>query len=179
MRTIAALIAGLLLLAACTGEPDVREPDPTPSASASPTSAPPMPSSQVAEDSPEGATAFVDFWLKASNHSALTGDTDLLENISADECQGCRRYIDLYEQIYEAGGALRGGERTISETTVDYSATGESFVEANVNAAKGQEQQRDDSEVKETPANTVDLTFEIERAESGWILGEIALIEED
>ncbi|MET0821026.1 MAG: DUF6318 family protein, partial [Aeromicrobium sp.] len=80
---------------------------------------------QASEDSPEGAAAFVKHYVDVFNYAAATGDVKELSRLSAPDCEGCQKYIDLYRDTYAAGGYYRGGDwkigvlnlrRTSSET---------------------------------------------------------------
>lgn len=106
-------IALALALAGCSSDPQPREPGPTaePVSTATP---PPLPP-QASEDGPEGAAAFVSYWVEVSNYAAATGDVDELSRISAPGCSGCQSYIDLYRDTYEAGGYFKGGDWELGE----------------------------------------------------------------
>lgn len=105
-------IALALVLAGCSGDPQPR--DPATSAPTSTATPPPMPP-QASEDGPEGAAAFVSYWVEVSNYAAATGDVDELSRISDPECSGCQSYIDLYRDTYEAGGYFKGGAWELGE----------------------------------------------------------------
>ncbi|MGA8850675.1 MAG: DUF6318 family protein, partial [Aeromicrobium sp.] len=66
-------IALAFALAACSSDPQPREPDPTSATRPSSTSTPPTMPAQASEDSPEGAAAFVNYWVTVSNYAAATG----------------------------------------------------------------------------------------------------------
>jgi hypothetical protein len=86
------LIIAAVALGACSGDPQPREPDPsaTPTSTATP---PPMPE-QATEDSPEGAAAFVDYWVDVLNYAAISADVEPLRAISDAQCHSCQSLID-------------------------------------------------------------------------------------
>ena len=120
LRAIA--VAGLVLLGACS-DPDVKEPTPKPTASASPSLAPPTMPAQAKEDSSEGAAAFVSYWVDVFNYATQTGDVRPLQRASSETCSGCQRYINKIRQTYAAGGHYRGGAWTLSDLQVTSSAS--------------------------------------------------------
>lgn len=106
-------VAAALVLTGCSSDPQPR--DPSPSATPTPTATPPSLPPQASEDTPEGAAAFVSYWVEVSNYAAATGDVDELSRISDPDCSGCQSYIDLYRDTYEAGGYFRGGDWELGE----------------------------------------------------------------
>lgn len=130
-------IALALVLAACSGDPQPREPDPTTAApSATSTATPPAMPAQASEDSPEGAAAFVTYWVQVSNYAAATGDVTELSRISAPDCSGCQKYIDLYRDTYEAGGYFKGGDWKLGTLSIEVSDS-ESFATTTVAVGAG------------------------------------------
>ena len=105
MRSITLAIAAVLLLASCSDDPGPIEP----TASAPATTAP-SPPAQAERDTPDGAASFVSYYIEVLNFAARTGDVSPLTELSSPRCDGCREYIDLYEDVYEAGGHFEGGE---------------------------------------------------------------------
>ena len=91
MRSFTLAIAALLLLSACTDDPEPIEPTASPSAKPSPT-APSMPQEARADD-PSGAATFVGYWVSAFNYAAQTGRRrPMLEH--AQSCKPCRGYAE-------------------------------------------------------------------------------------
>ena len=94
LRSFALAIATLVLLSACTDDPEPIEPNP--SASAGPVK-PAMPDG-AREDSPTGAANFVDYWVSAFNYGAQTGDVEpMLSN--ATDCEPCKGYARDFERL--------------------------------------------------------------------------------
>ncbi|WP_374208158.1 DUF6318 family protein [Aeromicrobium sp. CnD17-E] len=184
MRTnvIATAVATLLIIAACGGKSEVIEPDPTstePSA-ASPSEPSPTPPElpATAEDpSATGAATFVRYWLEVSDFASWTGNTQLLEKISTEDCAGCRKYIDYYGQIYRAGGRLLGGRQEMTSAKVA-TRSGDSsvvLVRAEVKVAEGKVQTSRAAKITATPAEMNRLVFRVLRTQRGWILEEVGL----
>lgn len=112
-------IALAFALTACSSDPQPREPEPSSTAQPSSTATPPAMPAQASEDSPEGAAAFVNYWVKVSNYAAATGDVSELSRISSPDCTGCQKYIDLYRDTYEAGGYFKGGDWELGKLNVE------------------------------------------------------------
>jgi len=113
-------IALVFALAACSSAPQPREPTATTTPAPAPSStatAPAMPA-QATEDSPEGAAAFVDYWIQALNYAAATGDTLDLDAASADSCRVCQDYIETFDLTYDRGGYYLNAEWTPGDLTV-------------------------------------------------------------
>ncbi|WP_235499933.1 DUF6318 family protein [Aeromicrobium sp. Leaf289] len=117
--TRTAAIAALLLASACSGQPEVLEPDPRATAAPSSSSSPPPISGQASEATPEGAVAFANSWVASLNYAMETGDTTQLSDMSSDGCGGCDSYIGKVDGIYGAGGRLTGGGWSASDFEVE------------------------------------------------------------
>jgi len=171
-------IALAFALAACSSAPQPREPAATTAPAPAPSStatAPVMPA-QAAEDSPEGAAAFVTYWVQVSNYAAATGDVTELTRISSPDCTGCQKYIDLYRDTYEAGGYFKGGDWELGKLSVDVDGV-TWFATTSVTVARGTylPSSEDDDEVG--PQTTDVVTFAVstslpERSVSEIVLGD-------
>lgn len=129
------VIAGCLLLAltACRSQEPI-EPTPTPkptsttSSTADPDLKAPTLPAQARKNTPEGAAAFVGYWVRTFNYASATGDTRLLSASSASSCAACGRYVSTFRKVYDRGGYFRGGDWRIDnielqsggQTTVVY-----------------------------------------------------------
>src|SRR5687768_14409448 len=90
MRSFALAIAAMLLLTACTDDPEPIEPKPT---KAKPTvTAPVMPENAKAR-SPKGQIAFVRHVVSMLNFAVDSGSTEELEELFDPECEACRKYV--------------------------------------------------------------------------------------
>lgn len=98
--TRTAAIAALLLASACSGQPEVLEPDPTATSSTpGPKSPPPLPPA-AEEFSPSGAATYVQYWVDTFNFAAMTGDATQLKSISTS-CDPCAAYAKDFEALTE------------------------------------------------------------------------------
>jgi len=107
-----------LLLGACTDDPAPKEPTGTASATASrpaPTATLPAMPDQAKENSPEGAAAFLAYWVETLNYASATGDVGELSRISSPDCSGCARYIALYRDTYLEGGYFVDADWAVDE----------------------------------------------------------------
>ncbi len=161
MRRMVLPILAMVLMA-CSGEtePPEESPEPTPEVTA-----PALP--ELAEDdSPAGAEAFARHYIEVLNYTALTGDTALLEELSADDCSGCIKYIELYKSTYENGGYFTGGEWTVEAVSVDFSAgMQEQYLTLELSVATGT-QSLPDKEKQSTEAYKTNVEAAVIGAES-------------
>lgn len=111
----------VLVLGGCSSEskkpqtlPTIKSPMPRMSPSA-----PTTPSLDTTDNTPEGAAAFVRLYYDQVNQAALTGRTDRVKSMTANECP-CRALTKYIDDAYRAG-ALRGFVYTIrSVKTEDF-----------------------------------------------------------
>lgn len=119
MRFGGIVLVTALVVGACSSDPAPKEPEPTtPTTTATPAVTVPSMPTQASEDSPEGAAAFVKYYVDVFNYAAATGDVEELTRLSSPDCEGCQSYIKLYKETYEAGGYFRGGDWKIGDLEV-------------------------------------------------------------
>lgn len=106
-------VMALVLLTACGGDPEPREPAP------SPTVTPPEMPAQANEESDEGAAAFMNHFVRTLNYASATGQVAELERLSAEECITCQNYITLYADTYRKGGYFRDSPWDLSEIDIE------------------------------------------------------------
>jgi hypothetical protein len=121
-----------------------------------------------------GAANFVAYWVKVSNYAAVTGELELLRSISAPHCEGCNRYIDLYEKTYKAGGYFRRGDRRLEKVEVQTDQSG-TYVSADLLATPGSYRNAADLPEKSSPADRTRVTFLAVRRGSSWVMSDIGL----
>ena len=170
MRSFALTIAALVLLTGCTDDPEPIEPPASPRVSAT---QPAMPS-KARENTASGAATFVSYWVEVSNYASQTGNTRELTRISDEECEGCRSYIDLYEETYAAGGYFKGSEWRLSNVEVQPGAS-EHLVFAHVNAPVGTFKTTGDSRVERGNQEDSDLVFGVSFSASEWRVTQLGL----
>lgn len=132
-RAAAAVLAGVLLLAGCTGgEPEPEESElPLPaSVTASPSaSASPEPSEEAEADGPErpaamdkkdadGAAAAAEYFLSLYDYMLTTGDSSRFESMSHRACGFCTATLDRLDWLEENDATFTGGAMT---TTIEES----------------------------------------------------------
>jgi len=175
MRFGGIVLATALVLAACSSDPAPREPDPpASSAPATPTVAAPTMPPQASEDSPEGAAAFVKHYVDVLNYAAATGDVEELTHLSSESCDGCQRYITLYQETYEAGGYFKGGDWTIGDLQLEFDPT-ETFATTDVTAAPTAYKEKAGSSETTGPPESSTITFAVQGAGSDKVLSQLAL----
>ena len=118
-RALAVAVAGLLLLAGCSDNPEPAplEPSSSPSTSESPDAAPEMPD-EARENTPEGAEAFVRYWVEVLNHATVSGETQILRDHSSSDCTSCQSILDLIDSTYGDGGAIQSEGWKINQMSV-------------------------------------------------------------
>jgi hypothetical protein len=145
-------------------------PSPVPTSSLTP---PALPKLAKRADA-TGAANFVLYWVKVSNYAALTGDTDLLRTISTPDCEGCNRYIRLYEKTYADGGYFRGGDRSLDDvsTTSDGAIT---YISASLVATRGRFKMNSKAAEEASPHESTPVTFVARRTDVDWTMTDIGL----
>ena len=181
MRRLGLVCAALIALSACGGAPTPIEPKPkasesnaAPSAEATSTLDPPTLPAAAKRNDETGAANFVAYWVKVSNYAARTGELELLESISAPDCEGCNRYIELYKKTYEAGGYFRRGDRRLERVEVQ-SDQSKVYVTADLMASPGRYRNAADKPEKTSPADLTKVTFLAERQGSSWVMADVGL----
>jgi hypothetical protein len=175
MRFGGIVLAALLLLGACSSDPQPKEPkrsattsDPTPTATV-----PTMPA-QAQENSPEGAAAFVKHYIDVFNYAASTGDVNELTRLSSPDCEGCQSYIKLYKATYEAGGYFRGGDWNIGALSVD-SGEPETFLTTRVKVDEGRFREERGSSEHSDPGESNTVTFALMQQDKAWVMSQLGL----
>lgn len=97
MRFGGIVLAGLLILGACTSDPQPKEPEPSPT-TATPTATPPTMPAQAKKDTPEGAAAFVKHYVASFNFAARTGDVRAMSAV-AGRCRPCSSYASDFSAL--------------------------------------------------------------------------------
>ncbi len=129
---------------------------------------------QAKENTPEGAAAFVGYYVKVLNHASNTGDVTELSRLSSASCKGCQNYINLYRETYAKGGFFKDSDWVLGDLDVRASG-GKALVFGTVTSPPGT--YAENSSAKPSPGNAEDsdLTF-IATVQSGqWILDTLEL----
>lgn len=71
------------------------------------------------EESYEGAQAFLDYLADARAYAWQTGDTSLIREITAEECESCTEEYDDIDEVYKSGGWASSGQETIQIIDTD------------------------------------------------------------
>lgn len=175
--TRTAAIAALLLASACSGQPEVLEPDPT-STTSSRSTTPPAKPDAAAEDSPSGAATFVLFWVETAHYASITGEIDVLEEISTDDCVSCSALISNLSETYARGGSFSGGARSLDDVSVEESdETRDLLVHTVSNIAKSTHRRSSSASAEPIPAESSRVSYRVTRIGSEWRMKEFALDE--
>jgi len=68
----------------------------------------------VPEQTPEGAVAFLEWWIAVLNYAELTGETDVLRQNSEADCDFCNGRVGNIDRIYSSGGRFERDSNTTS-----------------------------------------------------------------
>ena len=157
------LIALAIVLSGCSGEPAPKEPQKTTSPTPKSTATPPVMPAQAKEDSPEGAAAFVNYWVKSFNYASESGDVEELRRISSQSCEGCQKYVTLIETTYEDGGYFRGGAWTSSKVEVERSSS-KALVFVHIDAPPGTQLKEAGGQPGPMSGENSELVFTVKRS---------------
>lgn len=72
----------------------------------------PVPAEATAQ-TPEGAVAFLAWWVDMYNYVELTGEAELIKQHSTDLCVFCYDAIDRIQPVYDAGGRIERDGPTV------------------------------------------------------------------
>ena len=176
MRFGGMVLATALVLGACSSDPAPKEPDPSKptTPSATPAAALPTMPPQASEDSPEGAAAFVKHYVDVFNYAAATGDVKELSRLSAPDCEGCQKYIDLYQKTYKAGGYYRGGGWKIGDIDLRRSGS-ETFATTKVDSGGATYKTSKDAPERVSATDQIELTFGVSGPTSSRRISQLAI----
>ncbi|MFO6453882.1 MULTISPECIES: DUF6318 family protein [unclassified Aeromicrobium] len=166
--TSAVLATLALTLSACGGDdPPPPEPTTTATTPASVTEAPPALPPRAGDDSAQGVTDFVSYYLKVLSYAHRTGETGELTKLSDPACDACQSYITAIQDLAKAGGAITGGARTFEGAKGGYVRDGESLVTIDMKIAEGTHREDRSSEPESIAASEMRLTFGVTGSADG------------
>ncbi|MBZ2195790.1 DUF6318 family protein [Occultella gossypii] len=143
-----AVLALVVLVAACDGAEPVEPTTSTTETSDEPTTEEPtteepteVPSPDrpagLTEDSPDAALAAVAYFLDHYAYVYATADLATWTAMSGPECAFCQSVVEGVQEMADAGGVLRGGEIVPTEMTVEYVPEG-GFYRVSFSAVQGE-----------------------------------------
>jgi hypothetical protein len=166
------VVAVLLMLTGCGGDPKA---DPSPSPSSPVTSpvsttpsAPVMPAEAKAEGK-AGAMAFVKYYVELINHAQATGDTSALAAAEMPKCHSCQTARNGVQAHYEAGGSIKGGDWRIEKSVaVPNPAVGGWNVDLSVSYGRQVVSYGTSQPDKVNPAGEMVLSVQVGRVDDAW-----------
>lgn len=164
-----ALALGLVLaLSACGSDPEPRfEADPSPAPSEVTTSA--TAKEAWEEKSDDGAIAFVEHWIDEFNKMRATGDTGTVADLSSKTCDSCRNFVQLTNQIYDAGGSLEtAGWMPLTVSQPAESSSDAPVLSVRVKQAPQTVIESRESEPVEYDGGRIDLVAHLKWARDRW-----------
>ncbi|GAA2090542.1 hypothetical protein IDH50_14950 [Aeromicrobium tamlense] len=163
--TSAVMATLALTLSACGGD-DPPPPEPSTTATTV-TEPPPTVPPRAGDDSPQGVTDFVSYYLKVLSYAHWTGQTAELSRLSDPGCDACQSYITAIQDLAEAGGQITGGARTFQGAKGGYVRDGESLVTIDMKIAEGTRREDRSSEPESVSASEMRLTFGVTGSADG------------
>lgn len=151
---------------ASTSSPTEESPTPT-------EPSPPVPPSipdAATKPGPEGARAFVAFYIDLLNYARHTGDVETLQKYSHPECGGCGDYIRFYRKWYARGGWFKDGDRTITsyDRVVRAVPPNDLYIRISGVHKAGTERERRGAQVKRAHRERYTLQFWLVRDSREW-----------
>lgn len=117
------VVVATLLVAGCSGdEPQAQPPRPSapstsPVTTRTPTPTPPALPPAARRNTKAGAVAFVYHFVDLLNYTSVSGETGTFSRTTQRSCHSCRNIKSAIDEIYAAGGSVKGGELTIRSYT--------------------------------------------------------------
>ncbi len=145
--------------AVTTPSPTVVVPSSTEPSVVVPTLAPVPPEAMV--QTPEGAVAFLQWWVQMYNYVELTGETELITTHSEPGCTFCSNFIEDIQPIYDTGGRIEVDAPTVFENIRPNPITAEGYLVLQFDASAGatRSYQSDGTLVDEAGSTATPLPF--------------------
>ncbi|WP_415002849.1 DUF6318 family protein [Aeromicrobium sp.] len=164
------VVAVVVVVAGCAAEPRPIEPEA--SASASATLAVPVVPVAAGENTPEGAEAFLHYYIEVINYASHTGDTGPLQQASTPDCTGCQDYVNHFNEWDARGGSTTDGDWSISEIEQVPHATDAAWV-VTLHLAAGFYIESKGAERKRFEASDEEVTFVARFTNGGWQMAQL------
>jgi hypothetical protein len=170
-----------LVLGGCSGEPEPKfAPSESSSAvtGASPSESPhAQPPLAARKHTRAGAEAFVRFWFETFSQAMTSGDTQRVNDLSAQRCVSCSALTNTIDDLYRKGGHLEtaGWLVEASFTAPDYETSQPRFV-LRVRQEKRTLYGRDGEVVDRTGATNVPMRVTLTRRNNEWKFGALEIL---
>lgn len=160
---------------------EVARPPAEPSPSATPEQTPepvtePVPPPEMERGDEAGAIAAAEYVLSVFEYTFASGDTEVWEAISADDCPFCASVTEDVSTVYDDGGRFVGSDVVAKPPRfLVYDATlGVYAVEVEYRVEPGQQLSSDGAVVEEVPPEDGYLILDLAPTTTGWRLLNIA-----
>ena len=159
---LALAVAGVLLLAGCTDDPE-----PTPKIP-EPTSSSPSPTATESE-TPEAESAedFIRRWSDELQKMQATGETEAFAALNSD-CESCSAAIARIEEIYAGGGTVRWGGYEILSIRPHGKAPNQ--FEVKVDSPPTRVREGPDGKWENLPGGRFTRLMELAEVDGGWVV---------
>ncbi|WP_341231172.1 DUF6318 family protein [Nocardioides salarius] len=168
--------AAVLALAGCGGDdptPQVADPTPTASVSASPSASAAVEKEAWEKKTDDGAVAFVEHWLEVFNEAETTGETQVLEDLSAPGCETCANFVEITNDIYGAGGFIKSEGWKIQQVGRPTETATETVVAFNVDQTPQRVRQTAESETLARPGGKLSLSAHLAWRGGKWVMNRL------
>lgn len=178
-RIAVVAVVPLLVLGACS-----EDPEPTfapPSDSATPTEpSPPSPSPSVEpweKQTKAGAVAFAKHWVDVFNESINLGESRGLRAISDPACGTCAAIVERIDAIEAHGGFYRSdGWTVLRALPANGSRDGAAIMSLRIRQAPETFKESSTASVEKSPAGKTTFSAEFEWVEKSWVMTDLSVL---
>lgn len=184
-RAVAALLLLGLLVSCSDDAPSSDPPEPTASATVSPSptetssgqTAPAIPPVAYEATLP-GAKAFLRHYLRVVSYAMRTGDSDTMRELSSASCRACEATRKRVDHVYRLRGRVvttGWHDELVLEDPSQRLPSRRFFVKIR----QGRQTLFDDAGhvVDRDPAKTMSMRISLDREADGWLVGEMELVQ--
>lgn len=174
MRVATVTIVLLLTLGGCGTSERPAPSEPTSVTTTVPSKAPPPIPAKAESFAPEGASAYLAYYVTLLNHAAATGETRPVAEASSPDCGGCSDYISFYGETHRRGGWLRDRMWRVLELDLDFDRRrgAESKAVATIEISAGLFKKDSTSPTRHLGNSKHLVTFGL-RYDNGWTLTQL------
>lgn len=123
----------------------------------------------ASENSRAGAIAFVRYYISVFNEAQSSGRTEVLEQLSHEDCRDCQAAIDGLKQLYQAGGQIVGGRLQAGPATAARNAAErEWLILLRVDSGPQSVKATADAQPKQMPGGQRSMQFAVRYMSGGW-----------
>jgi hypothetical protein len=172
MRSFALAVAALLLVGACTDDPQPIEPKPTDAATTDSLTEPHLPG-DATEETPKGAVAFVNHWVDVFNYATNTGQVGAFRSLNDRNCKSCRSYEREIARLNSDGAEVRNFRWTAGRAVL----TEDRRLETSIRTHTYEVRDSADDKWSTVKGSSQELGFQLDWKSKNWTVGELYIPE--